>query len=99
MQPAVDPDVSSTQDEDDDFDLDFDYDEVSLLSGGTELLDDIEPLWLMLRRHHAEMAPMWRQGLISSQFSDRKAGLLEKSAGGALLVVLAVRSGEPCGYC
>jgi ribosomal protein S18 acetylase RimI-like enzyme len=97
---ADSPDTPVSDPDDDDFDLDFDYDEITLLTGGAELLDDIEPLWLLLRQHHAEMSPpMWREGLLDGQFPERKAGLLRKSQGGALLVVLAVRAGEPCGYC
>ncbi len=94
--PASAPDATGA---DDDFDLDFDYDEISLLSGGTELLDDIEPLWLMLRQHHADMTPLWRSGLhrrgfrraegrAPSQIGRRGAA---RRAGGA--------AGEPCGYC
>lgn len=88
-----------TYDFNDDFVDEAFYDDLSLLSGGAELLDDIEPLWLMLRQHHADMAPIWRAGLNNGTFADRKAGLIRKSDGGALLVVLAVRHGEPCGYC
>ena len=40
------------------------HEEVSLLNGGGELLDRVEPLWLQLRRHHAEPgAAMERQSL------------------------------------
>lgn len=103
VDPSDTP-VSSSPDDaneaSDPFDLDFDYDDITFISGGPELLDDIEPLWLMLRAHHAELSPMWRRGLLVADFGERKAGLARKAeGGGALLVVLAVRGGEPCGYC
>jgi ribosomal protein S18 acetylase RimI-like enzyme len=63
---------------------------VSLIIGGAELLDRIAPLWHELRGHHASLDPTWRDGLLAANFDDRKAGLIAKSAGGALLVLLAV---------
>src|SRR5438309_5308271 len=70
---------------------------VSIESGGPELLDRIEPMWIALRNHHAELAPIWRDSLLATTFESRKAGLLKKAESG-LLVLLAV-SQQPVGYC
>lgn len=70
----------------------------SLTRGGAELLDRVEPLWLQLRRHHAELAPRWSSGLLSSTFEERRKELLNKSGGG-LLVLIATHAGEDIGYC
>jgi ribosomal protein S18 acetylase RimI-like enzyme len=75
---------------------------VSITAGGAELLDQIAPLWQELRAHHASLDPVWRDGLLAATFADRKAGLLAKSAGGELLVLLARSAGLPdhvVGYC
>jgi ribosomal protein S18 acetylase RimI-like enzyme len=66
---------------------------VNITAGGADLLDQIGPLWLELRSHHASLDPVWRDGLLAANFDDRKAGLLAKSAGGEILVLLA-RSGD-----
>lgn len=33
------------------------HDDVAILRGGAELLDEIRPLWLALRNHHSSVAP------------------------------------------
>ena len=77
---------------------------VSLVTGGAELLDRIAPLWHDLRRHHAELDPKWRSGLLATEFAERKAELLGKSRGGEMLVLLALGGAgggaeTPVGYC
>jgi ribosomal protein S18 acetylase RimI-like enzyme len=75
---------------------------VSITAGGAELLDRIARLWHELRSHHASLDPVWRDGLLAATFDDRKAGLLAKSEGGELLVLLArsvERSEHVVGYC
>src|SRR4051812_26209816 len=71
-------------------------DDFPITAGGPELLDRVAPLWHALRSHHAQMAPAWRDGLLTATFDDRKAGLLAKVAGGGggLLVLLAT-AGRP----
>ena len=69
-----------------------------LIEGGPELLDRVEPLWTELRRHHADMSPIWRTSLMAVSFDKRRAGLLEKSSGG-MLVLLASALGKDIGYC
>ncbi len=70
----------------------------TLVTGGAELLDRIGPLWLELRRHHAEMSPEWAAALLAAQFDRRRTGLIEKSAGG-MFVVLASTANDIVGYC
>ena len=69
-----------------------------LIEGGPELLDRIEPLWTELRRHHADLSPTWRASLMGASFEKRRAGLLEKSSGG-MLVLLASVVDKDIGYC
>jgi ribosomal protein S18 acetylase RimI-like enzyme len=69
----------------------------SLLSGGAELLDRVEPLWMQLRRHHGELAPRWSGSLLSATFEQRRMALLNKSAAG-LLVLIAISSENDIGY-
>lgn len=70
----------------------------SLLIGGAELLDRIQPLWMQLRQHHAELAPRWSGSLLSASFEQRRMALLNKSAAG-ILVLIATSSGNDIGYC
>jgi diamine N-acetyltransferase len=71
---------------------------VRIECGAAEHFDRVEPLWLELRRHHAEIAPLWRAGLLAASFEDRKDGLLRKSVNG-LAVLLATVDGRDAGYC
>jgi len=73
-------------------------DGISLVFGGAELLGRIEPLWLELRRHHAELAPLWGPELLAATFESRRDGLRSKGANG-LIVLLAVADGQDAGYC
>ena len=66
--------------------------------GGAELLDQIEPLWLALREHHAALSPIWRKGLLQATFEARRAELLAKSTHG-MLVIVAGNADDPAGYC
>ena len=77
-------------------------DELILAEGGTELLSQVEPLWVKLNKHHVERSPHFGQELSQRIFADRKEGLLEKEAKGPLRVILAELSGEEStaiGYC
>ena len=74
--------------------------DIRITSGGEELLDRVEPLWLELRQHHADLAPTWRAVLLSSTFENRKAGLRQKaSGGGTILVLLAIADDVVVAYC
>src|SRR5262245_62044162 len=74
------------------------HDDLSLLNGGVELLDRVEPLWTQLRRHHADLAPQFSASLLASSFEKRRADLRSKSARG-LLVSMATCRGQDIGYC
>ena len=73
-------------------------DDISLLRGGAELLDRIEPLWQQLRLHHAALSSLWRDGLLSANFPQRKSGLIEKSSRG-LRATLAICDHADVAYC
>ena len=66
--------------------------------GAAEQFDRVRPLWLELRQHHAEIAPLWRPGLLAASFEDRREGLLRKAVNG-LAVLLATMDGRDAGYC
>jgi len=69
---------------------------------GAEGLDKIEGLWCKLRQHHQERAPeVFKEFLGMLTYDSRKKGLIEKSAGGHLLVDVATDkgTGKAIGYC
>ena len=70
--------------------------DISLLNGGAELLDRVEPLWSQLRRHHADLAPRWSASLLASSFDERRAELVGK---GRVWVSIATWHGQDIGYC
>jgi ribosomal protein S18 acetylase RimI-like enzyme len=70
----------------------------SLTESGAELLDRVEPLWLQLRHHHADISPQWSPQLLSINFAQRRAGLIKK-ADKTLLVLLASAADQDVGYC
>lgn len=71
---------------------------VQIECGEAELFDRVHPLWLELRQHHAEIAPMWHADFLTSSFENRKLGLLQKAVNG-LAVMLATLDGRDVGYC
>jgi L-amino acid N-acyltransferase YncA len=72
--------------------------EISLQTGGPELVNQIEPLWLQLRQHHADRTTVWRTSLLDVSFDARRARLLAKASQG-MLIVLATTAGVDVGYC
>ena len=72
-----------------------------IVSGAAELLDRIEPLWHELRSHRAAHSEVWRDSILRANWFERRAGLLEKSKDGRLLVLIASRDDgyEPIAYC
>ena len=71
---------------------------LTIRAGGPELLDEIEPLWMQLRAHHAGLSETWRQSLLQANFPDRRSKLIAKGARG-LHVFLAAESGIVVAYC
>ena len=72
--------------------------EISLLTGGPELVDRIEPLWWQLRQHHADLPSIWRALILDSSFNKRRSQLVAKATQG-MLVVIASAGDEDIGYC
>ncbi|MGB7160629.1 MAG: GNAT family N-acetyltransferase [Tepidisphaeraceae bacterium] len=72
------------------------HEDVSLLNGGAELLDRVEPLWSQLRRHHADLAPQWSASLLATSFKERRAELVGKAG---ILVSMATCHAQDIGYC
>jgi ribosomal protein S18 acetylase RimI-like enzyme len=71
--------------------------DVTLLAGGPELLDRVKPLWLEQRDFHAELAPVWREEMLSRTFEPRREQLLAKAVRG-FHVILAECTAECVGY-
>jgi ribosomal protein S18 acetylase RimI-like enzyme len=70
----------------------------SLITGGSELLGRVGPLWLQLRQHHAQVSPHWSEQLLKVTFNQRRDGLIAK-ASSDMLVLLAVEDDQDIGYC
>ena len=69
------------------------------ITGSTELLDAVGPLWEKLNAHHAAQSPYFGEDYAVRTYAWRKAGLLKKD--GNLLVELAqdAEIGRDIGYC
>jgi diamine N-acetyltransferase len=72
--------------------------QIVLVTGGVELLDRIEPLWVHQRQHQADLSDLWRKGMLEITFGERRAQMLRK-ASHAMLVILATSEGNDVGYC
>jgi GNAT superfamily N-acetyltransferase len=72
--------------------------QISLVTGGAELIDRIEPLWQLQRQYQADLSDLWRTGLLEITFDDRRAHMLRKAAH-AMFVILATSEGNDVGYC
>ena len=72
---------------------------IDYISGGTELLDAVGPLWEKLNAHHAAHSPHFAADYAVRTYAERKAGLLQKD--GNLYVELArdTETGHDVGYC
>lgn len=74
--------------------------EVIHISGGSELLGLVRPLWEKLNQHHATHSPHFAAEYARKTFTGRKQALLEKSQSGKLHVELVKDdSGRVIGYC
>lgn len=70
-----------------------------IISGGSELLDTIEPLWQQLKSFHIAQFPVWRESLLGGQFADRKAGLIVAAKDGQLLVEVVQLDTRNIAFC
>lgn len=71
--------------------------DVTLHSGGPELLDRVKPQWLEQRDFHAELTPVWREEMLARSFERRCEQLLAKAVHG-FHVILAQRAAVDVGY-
>ena len=65
---------------------------------GAERIDELEPLWLALHRHHREVAAQPVVADDAASWTRRRAWYLEMLAGGEDVVLIAERGGRPVGY-
>jgi GNAT superfamily N-acetyltransferase len=72
---------------------------VNFLSGGEELLPEVEDLWLKLKDFHIENFSTWSESLRGGNFTDRVSGLKESAQNGALLVEIAQVEGLNIAFC
>ncbi len=72
--------------------------DIKYISGGIELLDEIQPLWEKLNQHHEEISPHFSHEFRDYGFSKRKARLLQKYADGHLRIDIAHSQGRNIGY-
>ena len=71
---------------------------IEFISGGAELLDEIQPLWEKLNQHHEEISSHFSADFRVYKFAERKANLLKKYIDGQLRVELAQSQGQTVGY-
>lgn len=62
---------------------------LTLISGGWELLDRIEPLWNQQRDFHFQLAPQWKQGM-TPEFGARQQALIAKGITGHFIAVASI---------
>ena len=72
--------------------------DIKFISGGAELLDEIQPLWEKLNQHHEEISSHFPEDFRVYKFAERKANLLKKYTDGQLRVDLAQSLGQTAGY-
>jgi GNAT superfamily N-acetyltransferase len=71
---------------------------VEIALAGAERVDELEPLWLALHRHHREVAAQPVVADDAASWARRRAWYLEMLAGGEDAVLVAERDGRPVGY-
>jgi GNAT superfamily N-acetyltransferase len=71
---------------------------IEIAAAGAERVDELEPLWLALHRHHREVAAQPVVADDDASWARRRAWYLEMLAGGDDAVLIAERDGRPVGY-
>lgn len=71
---------------------------VAIAVAGPERVDELEPLWLALHRHHREVAAQPVVGDDAASWDRRRAWYLDMLAGGDDLLLIAERDARPVGY-
>jgi ribosomal protein S18 acetylase RimI-like enzyme len=71
---------------------------IEIAAAGAERIDELEPLWLALHRHHRAVsaAPVVEDD--DASWARRRAWYLEMLAGGEDVVLIAERDGRAVGY-
>jgi ribosomal protein S18 acetylase RimI-like enzyme len=75
--------------------------ELTVTQGGVERIDDLEPLWAALQRHHAELQPeIGGAGAlpVERSWARRRGAYLDWLAEPEGFLLIAEREGQPIGY-
>lgn len=72
---------------------------ITIVEAGPERLDDIQPLWEQLNRHHKAVSPHFSEYFEDFNFVDRKKALEAKGRRGELRLFFAEASGQLVGQC
>lgn len=74
--------------------------QISFVSGGVELLEQVGPLWTELRDFHARVPGPFSNEIAARTFDDRAVGWVKaEERGEEVLVDLAWAVESPVGYC
>ena len=71
---------------------------VEIAVAGAERVDELEPLWLALHRHHRAVAAAPVVDDDDASWSRRRTWYLDMLDGGDDVVLIAQRAGRPVGY-
>jgi len=71
---------------------------IEIAAAGAERVDELEPLWRALHRHHREVAAQPVVADDDASWARRRAWYLEMLAGVDDAVLIAERDGRPVGY-
>ena len=71
---------------------------VEIAVAGEERVDELEPLWIELHRHHRRVAAQPVVDDDAESWARRRSWYLDMLSGGDDLVLIAERAGRPVGY-
>jgi GNAT superfamily N-acetyltransferase len=71
---------------------------LEIVAAGAERVDELEPLWLALHRHHREVAAHPVVADDGASWARRQAWYLEMLTGGEDVLLIAERDARPVGY-
>ena len=72
---------------------------IKILSGSSELLDRIAPLWEELNKHHMEKSIHFSEDFKMWQFESRKNDLISKAKHLRADIIIDLRENNDIGYC
>lgn len=73
--------------------------DITFITGGKDILDDIEELWEELNLHHLERSHDFKQHYMAFTFRSRKESFVAHAENGKLLIVIAYHKDLKIGYC